>query len=161
MTVAARLNRRITALAATRHLPHRAARVRLTLLYGGLFLLSGAALMAIAYALLVNAGFVFTLGPTSAASTQPGSGEHPMAGRPPDPRDQDPPLRANDGALARGRTVHAPARRCRVPRPHDLGATCRIVRGVISDHDGAIFAIPATHQHPVGGIHAAPPARVG
>jgi signal transduction histidine kinase len=36
-------------------------RARLTLMYGGLFLLSGAALMAIAYALLVNAGFVFTI----------------------------------------------------------------------------------------------------
>ena len=69
MTIAARLNRRITDLAATRHLPHRAARMRLTLLYSGLFLLSGAALMAIAYVLLVNAGFVFTLGPTSPAST--------------------------------------------------------------------------------------------
>ena len=61
MSVAARLNRRITQLAVGRHLPHRTVRVRLTLLYGGLFLLSGAALMAIAYALLVNAGFVFTL----------------------------------------------------------------------------------------------------
>ena len=39
----------------------RTVRVRLTLLYGGLFLLSGAALMAITYALLVNAGFVFSL----------------------------------------------------------------------------------------------------
>ena len=36
-------------------------RVRLTLLYGGLFLLSGAALLAITYTLFVNAtGFVLT-----------------------------------------------------------------------------------------------------
>ena len=61
MSVAARLNSRITQLAVGRHLPHRTVRLRLTLLYGGLFLLSGAALMAITYALLVNAGFVFTL----------------------------------------------------------------------------------------------------
>ena len=61
MNTAAALNRRITRLAVGRHLSHRTVRVRLTLLYGGLFLLSGAALMAIAYALLVNAGFVFTL----------------------------------------------------------------------------------------------------
>ena len=122
MTVAARLNRRITELAATRHLPHRTARVRLTLLYGGLFLLSGAALMAIAYALLVNAGFVFTLGPTSAASTQPGLVSTPWPGGLPHPRGQDPPVRADDGALAGGRAVHAPARSRRVPRPHDLGA---------------------------------------
>ena len=72
MTIAARLNRRITELAVGRHLPHRTVRVRLTLLYGGLFLLSGAALMAIAYALLVNAGFVFTL--QNGASTAPNSG---------------------------------------------------------------------------------------
>jgi signal transduction histidine kinase len=61
MSVTARVNERITQLAVGRHLPHRTVRVRLTLLYGALFLLSGAALMAIAYALLVNAGFVFTL----------------------------------------------------------------------------------------------------
>src|ERR1700689_4488728 len=50
------------------------ARVRLTLIYGGLFLLSGAALMAIAYALLVNAGFVFTL--------QNGTNNEPITERP-------------------------------------------------------------------------------
>ena len=76
MSVAARLNRRITQLAVGRHLPHRTVRVRLTLLYGGLFLLSGAALMAITYALLVNAGFVFTL--QNGTSTEPLSG--PPAG---------------------------------------------------------------------------------
>jgi len=61
MSTAARLNSRITQLAVGRHLPHRTVRVRLTLLYGGLFLLSGAALMAITYGLLVQAGFVFAL----------------------------------------------------------------------------------------------------
>jgi signal transduction histidine kinase len=61
MSVTARVNNRLTQLAVGRHLPHRTVRVRLTLLYGALFLLSGAALMAITYALLVNAGFVFTL----------------------------------------------------------------------------------------------------
>ena len=61
MSLAARLNRRITHLAVGRHLPHRTVRVRLTLLYGGLFLLSGAALLAITYTLFVNAtGFVLT-----------------------------------------------------------------------------------------------------
>ena len=93
MSVAARLNRRLTDLAVGRHLPYRTARARLTLLYGGLFLLSGAALMAIAYALLVNAGFVFSLqsGPVSGpragvaragadpAFPGPGSSGHPSA----------------------------------------------------------------------------------
>jgi signal transduction histidine kinase len=61
MSLATRLNRRITHLAVGSHLPHRTVRVRLTLLYGGLFLLSGAVLVTIAYVLFVNAtGFVFT-----------------------------------------------------------------------------------------------------
>ncbi len=93
MTVVARLNHRITALAATRHLPHPTARMRLTLLYGSLFLLSGAALMAIAYALLVNAGFVFTLGPTNAASTQPGLSSPSWPGGLPTPGAKIPPPR--------------------------------------------------------------------
>ncbi len=81
MNITTRLNSRITELAVGRHLPHRTARVRLTLLYGGLFLLSGAALMAIAYALLVNAGFVFTLedGPNASQVTSP---LNPSAGLP-------------------------------------------------------------------------------
>jgi len=59
MSIASRFNRRITHLAVGRHLPHRTVRVRLTLLYGGLFLVSGAALLAITYVLFVNAtGFV-------------------------------------------------------------------------------------------------------
>ncbi len=55
MSSAARLNRRITQLAVGRHLPHRTVRIRLTLLYGGLFLLSGAALVAITYILFQQA----------------------------------------------------------------------------------------------------------
>ncbi len=55
MSSAARLNSRITQLAVGRHLPHRTVRTRLTLLYGGLFLLSGAALVAITYALFQQA----------------------------------------------------------------------------------------------------------
>ncbi|HWD70475.1 MAG TPA: HAMP domain-containing sensor histidine kinase [Solirubrobacteraceae bacterium] len=67
----ARLNRRFTAAAVGRHLPYRTVRARLTLLYGGLFLLSGAALMAIAYLLLVNAGFIFSLGGSGAPRIGP------------------------------------------------------------------------------------------
>jgi signal transduction histidine kinase len=60
MSIASRLNRRVTQLAVGQHLPRRAVRVRLTLLYGALFVLSGTALLAITYALFVNAtGFVF------------------------------------------------------------------------------------------------------
>ena len=74
MSLAARLNGRVTQLAVGRHLPYRTVRARLTLLYGGLFLLSGAALMAIAYFLLGNAGFMFTL--------QNGSGNQPVNAQP-------------------------------------------------------------------------------
>jgi signal transduction histidine kinase len=55
MSIAARLNRRITQLAVGRHLAHRTVRIRLTLLYSGLFLLSSVALVAITYALFQQA----------------------------------------------------------------------------------------------------------
>jgi signal transduction histidine kinase len=55
MSRLARLNSRITQLALGRHLPRRTVRVRLTLLYGGLFLLSGAALVATTYVLFERA----------------------------------------------------------------------------------------------------------
>jgi hypothetical protein len=74
MTVG-RIGRHFTRLAVGPHLPRRIVRVRLTVLHSGLFLLSGAALMAIAYALLINAGFVFSL--------QNGAGAEPIQTPPP------------------------------------------------------------------------------
>lgn len=69
---------RLVDLAARPHLPRRTVRLRLTLLYGGLFLVSGAALLAITYALVVHAtaGFIFTneLG-NAAVTTQPYGGK--------------------------------------------------------------------------------------
>jgi signal transduction histidine kinase len=52
---------RLAAQAAGRRLPRRTVRLRLTLLYGGLFLLSGAVLLAVTYILVVNAtgGVIF------------------------------------------------------------------------------------------------------
>jgi len=44
--------RRLTALAVRPHLPRRTVRLRLTLVYGGLFLVSGAALLAFTYVLV-------------------------------------------------------------------------------------------------------------
>ena len=96
--------------------------MRLTLLYGGLFLLSGAALMAITYALLVNAGFVFT---PPERHDQPAPPTSPPAGRAgsavglPAPGTRTHPSAADDGVLAQGRAVHARARRLRLPRPQD------------------------------------------
>jgi signal transduction histidine kinase len=61
--VTAALSKRLIRMAGSRaHLPRRTLRLRLTLLYGGLFLLSGAALLAITYLLVVNAtsGFIFS-----------------------------------------------------------------------------------------------------
>jgi signal transduction histidine kinase len=144
MTAATRLNHRITRLAATRHLPHRAARMRLTLLYAGLFLLSGAALMAIAYALLVNAGFVFTLGPTGAAATQPGLVSTPWPGGLPIPGAKTHP---SAQTIAHFRSVAQCMRQHGVaafPDPTTSIPRVRPFNGQISDHDGAILAIPVT-----------------
>jgi signal transduction histidine kinase len=145
MSITARLNGRITQLAVGRHLPHRSARVRLTLLYGGLFLLSGAALMAITYALLVNAGFVFTLQntvvagpPSSSVHTEPpssfprpGSTTHPSA-----------------HALAHWRTVARCMRQHGVsgfPDPTtSFPASLSPSGGVVADREGAILVIAET-----------------
>jgi signal transduction histidine kinase len=139
MTVAAALNRRITNAAVGRHLPHRTVRVRLTLLYGGLFLLSGAALMAIAYALLVNAGFVFSLqsGPAveSGPAPQPA---FPSLG----------PTHPTAETIMHWRGVAECMRQRGVsgfPNPTtSVPPNLRQTGGEISDRDGALFAIPAT-----------------
>lgn len=56
-----RSNRRTAARNFRPHLPRRTVRLRLTLAYGGLFLVSGAALLAITYVLVVHAtdGVIF------------------------------------------------------------------------------------------------------
>jgi signal transduction histidine kinase len=49
-----RLTRALVALASRPHLPRRTVRLRLTLLYGALFIVSGAALLTITYVLVVH-----------------------------------------------------------------------------------------------------------
>ena len=63
MTVA--FGRRLTALAAAPGLSRRTIRMRLTLIYGGLFLICGAGLLAITYVLVSNAtaGYFSSTGP--------------------------------------------------------------------------------------------------
>jgi signal transduction histidine kinase len=146
MTVGVSLNRRITQLAVGRHLPHRAVRVRLTLLYGGLFLVSGAALMAIAYALLVNAGFVFTIGnSTSAAAAPPVT----AARGEPSPAFSGPGSTTHPSAqtMAHWRNVAQCMRDHGIsgfPDPtNSVPLNVRFI-GELSDRDGAILAIPAT-----------------
>jgi signal transduction histidine kinase len=155
MSVGARLNGRVTQLAVGRHLPHRTARVRLTLLYGGLFLISGAVLMAITYALLVNAGFVFTL------NNGPGNVNAPPATS---------TVKALPAGFARGdaavgnavlRSTTNPSaqtmahwqgvaqcmRRHGVagfPNPATSVPRDLSVIGEVADRDGAMFAIPAS-----------------
>jgi signal transduction histidine kinase len=138
------INRRITRLAVGRHLPYRTVRLRLTLLYGTLFTLSSAALMAMTYMLLVNAGFVFSL--PSAGGSTPASSAALIR---PAPRFPAPGTRTHPSAkvLAHWRTVAVCMRRHGVTTFPD--ATTTVPRlggqfGVISDHDGVIFAIPAT-----------------
>lgn len=119
---------------------HRAARRRLTLLYGGLFLLSGAALMLIAYLLLVNAGFVFNLpgnqtikqgplpGRVAGGLPLPGTRTHPSAA-----------TMAHWQGVAGCMHAHGFAR---FPEPKTSVSTP--INGVISDRDGAILAVPST-----------------
>jgi signal transduction histidine kinase len=147
MSVGPRLGSRLTLLAVGHHLPRRTVRVRLTALYGALFLLSGAALMAITYALLVNAGFVFSLqsgnqlatgGPAGlvGAGTPvnfpgPGSTTHPSA-----------------QTMAYWREVARCMRQHGVSQFPDPGTTVpshpSTDGGVISDRDGAILVISRT-----------------
>jgi signal transduction histidine kinase len=149
MSIAASLNGRITRLAVGRHLPHRTVRVRLTLMYGGLFLLSGAALMAITYVLLVNAGFVFSLqnGIGSPIHGQPlgeVGGGSPTGGLP------APGSRTHPSAqtMAHWRTVARCMRQHGVtgfPDPSTSFPSDRAGKyGLIADRDGAILAISAT-----------------
>jgi signal transduction histidine kinase len=145
MSIASRLNDGITQLAVGRHLPHRTARVRLTFLYGTLFLLSGAALMAITYALLVNAGFVFTLQNTELAGPPPGSARAEPTGGFPRPGSTTHP---SARAVAHWRNVAQCMRQHGVSgfpdpttsTPSKTGGP----PGVIADREGAIFALPAT-----------------
>ena len=140
MNTAIGLNRRITRLAVGRHLPYRTVRIRLTFLYGGLFLVSGAALMAISYALLINAGFVFSLqnGPTT-GSQQPGPvvtapGGLPFPGEATHPSAQ---------TLRHWRAVAQCMREQGISEfPNPTSSVPRRFLGVLSDRDGAIIAIP-------------------
>jgi signal transduction histidine kinase len=81
MTVA--LTHRLTALAAAPGRSRRSIRLRLTLIYGGLFLICGAALLAITYVLVDNAtaGYFSSTGPgghtvTGFVGATPGAGQH-------------------------------------------------------------------------------------
>ncbi len=162
MSVAARLNSRITQLAVGRHLPHRTVRVRLTLLYGALFVLSGAALMAITYVLLVNAGFVFTIqnGPASNSSvvrmrlSEPPQGELVSAGPSPAHAPQAPAVPApgsttdpSTQTMAQWRGVAECMRQHGISAfPNPTNTMPADLTGVreLADRDGALLAIPAT-----------------
>jgi signal transduction histidine kinase len=143
MSIAARLNGGITQLAVGRHLPHRTARVRLTLLYGALFLLSGAALMVITYALLVNAGFVFTLQNTEPAGPPPGL---TRTGLPPGFPGPGSPKQPSAQTMEHWRTVAQCMRRRGVsgfPDPTTSAPPSLRGNGEVSDREGAIFVLPA------------------
>ena len=78
-----RLQRRLTQIAIRPHLPRRTVRLRLTLLYGGLFLVSGAALLAITYVLVVHAtsGYLPFNGPNGVSGGVVGVGSARAAPR--------------------------------------------------------------------------------
>ena len=133
--------------------------MRLTLLYGGLFLLSGAALMAIAYALLVNAGFVFTL--QNGTSAQP----------PTDARHFGPPRGCRRGFPGPGSTTHPSAQTmahwravAQCMRQHGVSGLSRPTTSVPSNAAGKYGddrrsrrsdpRDPGHDQHGVAGVHA-------
>jgi signal transduction histidine kinase len=143
VSVGARLGTRLTLLAVGHHLPRRTVRVRLTIIYGALFLVSGAALMAITYALLVGAGFVFSLqSPTQpfAAPFGRSVGTGPPGGFP------TPGSRTHPSAqtLAHWRNVARCMRQhgvSRFPDPTTSVPSEPASAGVVSDRDGAILVI--------------------
>jgi signal transduction histidine kinase len=146
MSLAARLNGQLAAVALGQHLSHRRARVRLTALYGGLFLLSGAVLMAITYALLVHAGFIFSL-QDSAPQAPPRLGSADGGSR---SALAAPGTKTNPSAatLARWRGVAACVRAHGVTAFPDPTTTVPAApapgaSGRVEDREGAIFAIPA------------------
>ncbi len=145
MSIAARLNGRITEVAVGRHLPHRTVRIRLTLLYGGLFLLSGAALMGVAYALLVNAGFVFTLPSTEVAGPPPSSARTAPPVDFPGPGSRTHP---SAQTMADWRLVAQCMRQHGVsgfPDPTtSIPSKLSRIDGTVADREGAILVISAT-----------------
>jgi len=77
------LTRRLAALAAAPGRSRRSIRLRLTVIYGGLFLICGAGLLAITYVLVdhATAGYFSSTGPgglsvTGLAGSGPGAGQH-------------------------------------------------------------------------------------
>ncbi len=145
MTIGRQINSRFTRLAVGPHLPRRTVRVRLTVLYSGLFLLSGAALMAIAYALLISAGFVFSL--HNGAGVEPAQAPPPRAaivtsfptpGLRTHPSAQTTAYWRGVALCMRGHGVS------NFPEPTDsvplhLGGV-----GMVSDRGGSILVFPAT-----------------
>jgi signal transduction histidine kinase len=122
-------------------------RMRLTLMYGALFFLSGAALMAIAYALLVNAGFIFSLqsgtgtAPVTARPVVSTRGGSPPGFPPPGSRTHpSPETIAHWTGVARCMRQHGFST---FPDPTTSVPSLPYV-GEVSDRDGAILAIPAT-----------------
>src|SRR5262245_51314764 len=116
------LRDRLTRPAVRPHLPPRTVRLRLTLLYGGLFLASGAALLAITYGLVVhNTSALIFQGPDGrngafleSPNSKPSSASTPASlqrsgGRPPGTRELSPEqLRAQVPQLqAQARTQRA------------------------------------------------------
>lgn len=82
-----RLTQRLLWVAARPHLPRRTVRLRLTLLYGGLFVISGAALLTITYLLVAhstrNVFFIHRAGPVQIGGGQVRAGGGALSLSPP------------------------------------------------------------------------------
>ncbi|HEX3615014.1 MAG TPA: HAMP domain-containing sensor histidine kinase [Solirubrobacteraceae bacterium] len=132
---------RLTQIAVGRQPSYRAVRARLTLLYGGLFMLSGAVLMVIAYLLLTSAGFIFSLQSRTVALPQAPTGggaarNMPLAGTTTHPSAQ---------TLAYWASVTRCMRRegvARFPSPSTHVPAAPGSFAQVSDRDGAILVFP-------------------
>ena len=114
------------------------ARARLTLIYGGLFLLSGAALMAIAYALLVNAGFVFSIPGGPPANSSAANPASPITALPTHPSRQTLAHWRGVAQCMRNHGVHS------FPNPTTSMPSGPSRFAEIVDREGAIFLVPTT-----------------
>jgi signal transduction histidine kinase len=111
--------RRLATVAASPRLPRRTVRLRLTLLYGGLFLLCGAALLAVTYVLVdhATAGYVFNGQNGAVGFSRPPGGSTP-SGHPGQPTVQ---VSGGSGGLSPGQLL-AQARRLEAQAAHQHAA---------------------------------------
>ena len=137
-----RVSRRIIDRATRIRLPHRTVRLQLALLYGGLFLISGAVLLGITYALVSNAtnGAYTYRGPNGTFNTVVGGSSPPPPGGQPSSQGGDQRFtmgrRGSDLTAqqqqAQAELLRSQARRYRDDQLHQLLTQSEIALGIMA-----------------------------